>query len=66
MSRGMAIEYLEWRPVERRVQTRVVPVLGETEPPKPLAGARVDEAAEERFKALIHPLRLPVRLRMVR
>lgn len=66
MSRRMPIQYLEGGPVERRMHTGVVPILGKVEPSGPLAGALVDEATEERLEALVDVLRLSVRLRVVR
>ena len=47
------------------METGVIPILRQAEPPQPLLWAGVDKAPEKCFEALVHPLRLAIGLRVV-
>ena len=47
------------------METGVIPILRQGNPPQPLLRAGVDEAPEKGFKAWVHPLRLAIGLRVV-
>lgn len=66
MARIMAIQCMEWRHVQRKVRTRIVPKLCKRKELTPVIQASMDEAAQINFQALIDALRLTIRLRVIR
>jgi hypothetical protein len=61
-----SLQVLEWRASDRRVVCCVVPVLRQRKPICPLGRRSRHWAAQKHFEALIYPLRLAIRLRMIR
>lgn len=63
--RRKTIEDFKWGSTQGRMVRRILRKLGEGDPQNPFRRAGMSEAAEVYFKALVHPLGLLVRQRVV-